>query len=36
MKRNADVEMKDNDGNSPGDLCESSWPWMQREADITE
>lgn len=28
--------MKDNDGNSPGDLCESSWPWMQREANITE
>lgn len=30
VKKNADTNVKDNDGNSPSDLCESNWPWLQR------
>ncbi|MBA0857879.1 hypothetical protein Goshw_018533, partial [Gossypium schwendimanii] len=30
VKQNADKDTKDNDGNSPVDLCDSDWPWLQR------
>ncbi|KAK9939815.1 hypothetical protein M0R45_016500 [Rubus argutus] len=33
VKKNADTNVKDNDGNSPSDLCESNWPWRQRAKD---
>ncbi|KAG9146300.1 hypothetical protein Leryth_007988 [Lithospermum erythrorhizon] len=29
VKQKADLHIRDNDGNSPSDLCEQSWPWMQ-------
>ncbi|MFQ6650455.1 hypothetical protein Gotur_022192 [Gossypium turneri] len=29
VKQNADKDTKDNDGNSPVDLCDSDWPWLQ-------
>lgn len=28
VKHNADKDVKDNDGNTPVDLCESAWKWM--------
>jgi ankyrin repeat protein len=28
-KENAATDIKDNDGNSPSDLCEANWPCMQ-------
>lgn len=28
VKQNADSSVKDNDGNTPRDLCDSNWPWM--------
>ncbi|XP_059629007.1 acyl-CoA-binding domain-containing protein 1 [Cornus florida] len=34
VKQNAGTDIKDNDGNSPCDLCELSWPWMQRAASL--
>lgn len=30
VKQNADTGVKDNDGNTPCDLCESNWPWMRQ------
>ncbi|KAF7830740.1 acyl-CoA-binding domain-containing protein 1 [Senna tora] len=30
VKHSADCNLKDNDGNSSRDICESNWPWMQR------
>jgi ankyrin repeat protein len=29
VKQNAETYIKDNDGNSPSDLCEANWSWMQ-------
>lgn len=29
VKENAETDIKDNEGNSPSDLCEANWPWMQ-------
>ena len=29
VKQNADINVKDIDDNTPYDLCESKWPWMQ-------
>lgn len=32
VKNHADVTVKDNDGSTPCDICEASWPWMQPES----
>ncbi|TYI60366.1 hypothetical protein E1A91_D10G099300v1 [Gossypium mustelinum] len=29
VKQNADKDTKDSDGNSPVDLYDSDWPWLQ-------
>ena len=29
VKQNADKDIQDDDVNSPVDLCESDWPWLQ-------
>ncbi|XP_012478231.1 acyl-CoA-binding domain-containing protein 2 [Gossypium raimondii] len=29
VKQNVDKDTKDSDGNSPVDLCDSDWPWLQ-------
>ena len=29
MKQSADIDLKDDDGNSPYDLCDTKWPWLQ-------
>lgn len=31
VKQNADTDLKDNDGNTPSDLCEANWPWLKCE-----
>lgn len=36
VKQNADIGMKDNDGNSPCHVCESDWPWMLHAAKGTD
>lgn len=32
VKHNADIDMKDEDGNCPRDLCDLKWPWLQHTA----
>lgn len=32
VNHKADLEIKDNEGSSPGDLCELNWPWIQPAA----
>lgn len=29
VKQNAGTDLKDNDGDSPSDLCKANWPWMR-------
>jgi ankyrin repeat protein len=33
VKQKADTTIKDEDGNSPLDLCESEWSWMREKKD---
>lgn len=28
VEKGADVQIKDDEGKSPSDLCEFNWPWM--------
>lgn len=30
VKHGADVEIKDNEGDCPRDVCELHWPWLQQ------
>ena len=30
VKQYADMDVKDNDGNSPCDLCEKNWSWLEK------
>ena len=30
VKKNAATDLKDEDGNTPYDLCDIKWPWLQR------
>lgn len=32
VKQSASMDIKDNDGNAPRDVCESDWPWMRSAA----
>lgn len=34
VKHNADINSKDNDGNSPRDICEPSWPCLQHVGEV--
>lgn len=36
MRQNADIDIKDNDGNTPRDICDSDWPWMKCPAEKTD
>lgn len=29
VKQNADTGIKDNEGSTPSDLCDSNWPWLK-------
>lgn len=36
VKHGADVELTDNDGNAPRDLCETRWPGLELLAKTTD
>jgi len=36
VKHNADVDVRDNDGTSPSELCEKNWRFMQAKEKVDE
>ncbi|KAL0358860.1 UNVERIFIED_CONTAM: Acyl-CoA-binding domain-containing protein 1 [Sesamum angustifolium] len=36
VEHGADIQIKDKEGNTPVDVCELSWPWMQRASNAAD